>query len=74
VATIAGLLILLLLNGVVIAETVFNSGMGKAASDAAVQLDVITVWDWSCSTGLSWSCQPDRRHNVCLSRSAIRLD
>ncbi|HLC06130.1 MAG TPA: ABC transporter permease [Anaerolineales bacterium] len=44
VATIAGLLILLLLNGVVITETVFNyPGMGKAAADAAVQLDVITV-------------------------------
>jgi peptide/nickel transport system permease protein len=44
VATIAGLLVLLLLNGVVITETVFNyPGMGKAAADAAVQLDVITV-------------------------------
>lgn len=44
VVTIGGIMIIGLLNGVVITETVFNyPGMGKAAADAALNLDVVTV-------------------------------
>jgi len=44
VVTIGGMMVVGLLNGVVITETVFNyPGMGKAAADAALYLDVVTV-------------------------------
>ena len=44
VATIGGLMLIGLLNGVVITETIFNyRGMGWFFADAAVHLDVITV-------------------------------
>jgi peptide/nickel transport system permease protein len=44
VATLGGFTVINLLGGVIITETVFNyPGMGRAAADAAVQLDVITV-------------------------------
>ena len=44
IVTMAGSSIVGLLGGVVITETVFNyPGIGKAAADAAAQLDVVTV-------------------------------
>ena len=44
VATVAGLTVVALLNGVVITETIFNwPGIGSAAADAAASLDVLTV-------------------------------
>jgi peptide/nickel transport system permease protein len=44
VATIAGLTLVALLNGVVITETIFNwPGIGSAAAEAAASLDVLTV-------------------------------
>jgi len=44
IVTMAGSSIVSLLGGVVITETVFNyPGIGKAAADAAAQLDVVTV-------------------------------
>lgn len=44
VATVSGLTVVGLLNGVVITETIFNyPGMGSAAADAAASLDVLTV-------------------------------
>jgi peptide/nickel transport system permease protein len=44
VATIGGLQLVALLNGVVITETVFNyPGLGKAFADAARNLDIVTV-------------------------------
>jgi peptide/nickel transport system permease protein len=44
VATVSGLTIVGLLNGVVFTETIFNyPGIGSAAADAAVSLDVLTV-------------------------------
>ncbi|MFQ5859357.1 MAG: ABC transporter permease, partial [Anaerolineae bacterium] len=44
VATLGGLTVVGLLNGVVITETVFNyPGMGSAVAAAAVSLDVLTV-------------------------------
>jgi peptide/nickel transport system permease protein len=44
VATLAGFTIIGLLSGVIITESVFAyPGMGRAAADAAVQLDVVTV-------------------------------
>lgn len=44
VATIAGSMVVGLLNGAVITETVFNyPGIGQAAADAATQLDVVTI-------------------------------
>jgi peptide/nickel transport system permease protein len=44
VATVSGLTIVGLLNGVVITETIFNyPGLGSAAADAAASLDVLTV-------------------------------
>ena len=44
VATIGGLQLVALLNGVVITETVFNyPGLGKAFADSARNLDIITV-------------------------------
>jgi len=44
VATTAGFTVIVLLNGVVITETVFNyPGIGSAAAEAAVNLDVVTT-------------------------------
>jgi peptide/nickel transport system permease protein len=44
VATLAGFTIIGLLSGVIITESVFAyPGMGRAAADAATQLDVVTV-------------------------------
>ncbi|MFQ5406793.1 MAG: ABC transporter permease [Anaerolineales bacterium] len=44
VATLSGLLLFGLLNGVVITETVFNfPGIGRSLATAALQLDIITV-------------------------------
>jgi peptide/nickel transport system permease protein len=51
--TLAGLQIILLLGGVVITETVFNyPGIGKAAADAAANLDVITVLGFALFNGV----------------------
>ena len=53
VMTLAGLQVILLLGGVVITETVFNyPGIGKAAADAAAQLDVITVLGFALFNGV----------------------
>jgi peptide/nickel transport system permease protein len=53
VITLAGFSIVGLLGGVVITETVFNyPGIGKAAADAASQLDVITVLGFAIFNGL----------------------
>jgi len=53
VMTLAGLQIILLLGGVVITETVFNyPGIGKAAADAAANLDVITVLGFALFNGV----------------------
>jgi peptide/nickel transport system permease protein len=53
VVTLAGFQVILLLGGVVITETVFNyPGIGKAAADAAAQLDVITVLGFALFNGL----------------------
>jgi len=58
VVTMAGSSIVGLLGGVVITETVFNyPGIGKAAADAAAQLDVVTIWDWLSLAALSSSSQ-----------------
>ncbi|MEN3010577.1 MAG: ABC transporter permease [Candidatus Bipolaricaulaceae bacterium] len=44
VATVAGLLLIGLLNGVVITETIFNyPGLGSWAATAATQLDILSV-------------------------------
>ena len=44
VATVSGLTIVGLLNGVVITETIFDyPGIGSAAAEAAAGLDVVTV-------------------------------
>ncbi|MFZ3070816.1 MAG: ABC transporter permease [Anaerolineaceae bacterium] len=52
VVTMAGSSIVGLLGGVVITETVFNyPGIGKAAADAASQLDVVTVLGLAIFTG-----------------------
>ena len=53
VITLAGFSVVGLLGGVVITETVFNyPGIGKAAADAAGQLDVITVLGFAIFNGL----------------------
>jgi peptide/nickel transport system permease protein len=53
VTTLAGFSIVGLLGGVVITETVFNyPGIGKAAADAAAQLDVVTVLGFAIFDGL----------------------
>ena len=52
VATIGGLTVVGLLNGVVITETVFNyPGIGSAAARAALQLDVVTVLGFTLFNG-----------------------
>lgn len=53
VTTLAGFTIISLLGGVVITETIFNyPGIGSAAADAAVQLDVVTVMGFALFNGL----------------------
>ena len=53
VVTLAGFQVVGLLGGVVITETVFNyPGIGKAAADAAANLDVITVLGFAIFNGL----------------------
>ena len=53
ITTLAGLRVAGLLGGVVITETVFNyPGIGKAAADAAQQLDVVTVLGFAVFNGL----------------------
>ena len=52
VVTLAGSSIVGLLGGVVITETVYNyPGIGKAAADAAAQLDVVTILGLAIFTG-----------------------
>ena len=52
VATLGGLIVVGLLNGVVITETVFNyPGIGSAAARAALQLDVVTVLGFTLFNG-----------------------
>ncbi len=52
VATIGGLLLINLLNGVVITETVFNyPGIGRWAATAAVQLDILGVLGFTLFNG-----------------------
>jgi len=53
IITMSGMSIVSLLGGVVITETVFNyPGIGKAAADAASQLDVVTTLGLAIFTGL----------------------
>lgn len=53
ITTLAGMSVANLLGGVVITETVFNyPGIGKAAADAAAQLDVVTVLGFAVFNGL----------------------
>lgn len=53
VATTAGFSVIILLNGVVITETVFNyPGIGSAVAEAAVHLDVITTLGFILFNGL----------------------
>lgn len=53
IITMSGMSIVGLLGGVVITETVFNyPGIGKAAADAAAQLDVVTTLGLAIFTGL----------------------
>jgi peptide/nickel transport system permease protein len=53
VATIAGATVAGLLNGVVITETIFNwNGLGKAAADAALNLDVLTMLGYAIFNAL----------------------
>jgi peptide/nickel transport system permease protein len=53
VATIAGTTVAGLLNGVVITETIFNwNGLGKAAAEAALNLDVLTMLGYALFTAL----------------------
>lgn len=53
VVTLAGFQVIALLGGVVITETVFNyPGIGKAAADAAANLDVVTVLGLALFNGI----------------------
>ncbi len=53
VATIGGLMLLGLMSGVVITETVFNfKGMGWWVADAAIHLDVVSVLGFTLFNGL----------------------
>jgi len=53
VVTVSGFVVIGLLNGVVITETIFNfPGIGKAAADAAVNLDVITILTLAMFAGI----------------------
>lgn len=52
IVTMAGMSVVGLLGGVIITETVFNyPGIGKAAADAASQLDVVTIIGMAIFTG-----------------------
>lgn len=53
VVTISGFTVAGLLNGVVITETIFNiQGLGKAAADAAISLDVLTMLGYALFTAV----------------------
>jgi peptide/nickel transport system permease protein len=53
VVTLAGFQVIALLGGVVITETVFNyPGIGKAAADAAANLDVVAVLGLALFNGI----------------------
>ncbi len=53
VTTVAGLTVAFLLNGVVITETIFNiNGLGSAAAQAAVSLDVLTLLGYALFTAV----------------------
>ena len=53
VATVSGLTVAGLMNGVVITETIFNiQGLGKAAADAAISLDVLTMLGYALFTAI----------------------
>jgi peptide/nickel transport system permease protein len=53
VATVAGLTVAFLLNGVVITETIFNiPGLGQAAANAAISLDVLTLLGYALFTAV----------------------
>jgi peptide/nickel transport system permease protein len=53
VATVGGLTVFFLLNGVVITETVFNyPGMGSALAAAALHLDVVTILGLAMFNGI----------------------
>ncbi len=53
VVTVSGLVIVGLLNGVIITETIFNyPGIGSVAAQAAVQLDILTVLGFTLFTGI----------------------
>jgi peptide/nickel transport system permease protein len=53
VATIGGLTVIALMNGLVITETVFNyRGLGWFAADAALHLDVISVLGFTLFSGI----------------------
>jgi peptide/nickel transport system permease protein len=52
VATVAGFMVITLLNGVVITETIFVfPGIGSQAAAAASQLDVVTVLGYALFSG-----------------------
>ena len=53
VVTISGAVIVGLLNGVIITETIFNyPGIGSIAAQAAVSLDILTVLGFTLFTGI----------------------
>jgi peptide/nickel transport system permease protein len=53
VTTVAGLTVAFLLNGVVITETIFNiPGLGLAAAQAAISLDVLTLLGYALFTAI----------------------
>jgi peptide/nickel transport system permease protein len=53
VITVAGLTLAGLMNGVVITETVFDyPGMGSAAAEAALSLDVLTMLGFALFTAI----------------------
>ena len=56
VVTVGGLVLIGLLNGVVITETVFNyPGMGSFLAEAALSLDVVSVLGITLFSGIFWS-------------------
>ncbi len=53
VATMGGLLLINLLNGVVITETIFNyPGIGRWAADAAIRLDILSIVGFTLFNGV----------------------
>ncbi len=53
VVTVSGFVVVGLLNGVIITETIFNyPGIGSVAAQAAAQLDVLTVLGFALFTGV----------------------